>query len=94
MLFVIEYKKIAVILTLLLLSSCKAAKPELTSLLGNRNFNPGNNTANSGNGRAVIGSDVQGISTTFSVKSRVVPVSQETVARTTTTYLVRSNVHF
>ncbi len=76
-------------LSFLLLSSCKAAKPELVSLLGKRDSGS-LAPANSGNGRTVVGAGI-GSTSNFSVRSRVAETPQGTVG-TSPNFRVRSNV--
>ncbi len=72
MLFLIEYKKIALILTLLLLSSCKAAKPELTSLLGNPGGSSPAGSTNTGAGQFSLGGSVtKTIGTSYKINAHV-----------------------
>ena len=80
---------VLLLLSFLLLSSCKAAKPELVSLLGKRDSGS-QAPANSGNGRTVVGASVVSVGT-FNVRSRVAETPQGTVG-TSTNFRVRSNV--
>lgn len=94
MLFMIEYKKIAVILTLLLLSSCKAAKPELTSLLGRPGGFSGAVPTNSGAGQFSLGGSVTKTAGNFKINGHVSQAPTQINKDGVAGYNVRARVKF